>query len=433
MASKPLSDLASAPTEILTNITKYLIRRDLKALRLGNRRLNDIISESIFRAIIVEWKDGSLLQLKNIATSPKWSKQVNCIYWIFPLEQLSMDDTSDDDEDPMHPIVLDKEYQHLKKLSNVNQMEVLNSTCNMVASAGMCQTADFYELLRPAKLRPRTILIEDHEVQLAYSKKGDLTGFSIGRSARRPSAPLNVNSDAWFEEDIWWGYMEEEKARVNKKPAPDDVIDPLPADDEIESGPHTPASHTRSEASDEVTSIAAPERDDVGLALFESVPRLEWATLRSVTLDSIITGSEFLDILLRDCKKLAYLSLTNIDVVPRVDVVLQGIKLRKQMKKLVRVEINLTDIHQHHCDGQFSATDAELTKWVQGKKNFDLMAKLEDAFTWRAECSEDGDDDGNGLWDDGGEYDSDDLRAMIDPMSQYEYNYHSDDSGKWYR
>ena len=76
------SFLTYLPIEILLQIIAPLARKELKTLRLTNRKLYTIASEKLFESIAITTNEASYIQLLNIAASKDWSAQVRHIDWV---------------------------------------------------------------------------------------------------------------------------------------------------------------------------------------------------------------------------------------------------------------------------------------------------------------------------------------------------------------
>ena len=81
------TSFSSMPTEIVEDIFQYLPRKEKTYLRLMNHQCNAVVSETLFQFIVVKDTSRSMLQLKNIASSPFWARQVREILWHICLDE----------------------------------------------------------------------------------------------------------------------------------------------------------------------------------------------------------------------------------------------------------------------------------------------------------------------------------------------------------
>ena len=76
------ANLLDLPDEMLVLAVSFSQRKELKCLRLANRRLARISSENLFESIAISTTDHSIVQLLYVAGSPIYSKQVKYIDWV---------------------------------------------------------------------------------------------------------------------------------------------------------------------------------------------------------------------------------------------------------------------------------------------------------------------------------------------------------------
>ena len=68
--------LDSLPVEVLRPIIATLAMKELKALRLMNRKLCNVASDTLFKTLAISINAASYIQLLNVAASGLWSAQV---------------------------------------------------------------------------------------------------------------------------------------------------------------------------------------------------------------------------------------------------------------------------------------------------------------------------------------------------------------------
>ena len=74
--------LDSLPVELLRPIIASLAVKELKVLRLMNRKLCNVASETLFKTVTISTNATSYIQLLNVATSEFYSAQVRHLNWI---------------------------------------------------------------------------------------------------------------------------------------------------------------------------------------------------------------------------------------------------------------------------------------------------------------------------------------------------------------
>ena len=235
------SFLSNLSIEILRFITAPLTRKDLKALRLTNRKLHSIASENLFHSIAVTTNDASYLQLLNIAASDYWSAQVRHVDWVLLHEagkhpalaqELEFNElwTSRLKKQKVVPTKgqayygLELQCQLLKKIPNVqsvrfwsaNQSQRLNgggepweethapeardqiksNTMLYATNQNVPRSKDVFSILQHSKLTPRVVKTIVATLHLEFSSSKELK-----------SVEILGHSDYWGEGDQYRGVL----------------------------------------------------------------------------------------------------------------------------------------------------------------------------------------------------------------------------------
>ena len=363
--------LSSLPVELLRKVLEPLPRMQLKRVRLADRRLNSIASERLFHSIEVRHNANSMRQLKTISASNIWSRQVKCISWQLPIRPT--------DKAKIHhkitPAALWKCYPYLHRLPNVSTVVFLNSAFSLhlaiMAAAG---SLDLYSILRRAKLYPTTVISKDLKLRLSYTANKFLQGFD---AMVPPDAPLSSSDDA----------------------------DLMHVHDDFSEAAH-PEDEPRWE--DDYPS---------GLEIFPNIATLHTRSLRRVTLSSVSTHLQLLSDLLEGTLRLAELTLTNARLNPcSNESMIEEFLLRIERRKRVRtapISVTLDRVLVAGYYGDFSASDAELDSWVDGRQGVDaaFFTGAQEAFTPQTPNSSD--DEGEDEIDDDDELNDEQMEILM--------------------
>ena len=167
-------NLSSLPAELLRMITRLLTRKYLKVLRLMSRQLNSVVGGLLFRSILIHEGSGSMCQLKHIAESPIWSRQVQIIDWLLPMQV--EEDGPHESEITLNVAKLYESFEYVRNLTSVRQVAFMNTSWTI--DEGLRYepgTLDLCDILRFANLKPSTIISHAILLRLEHSKEGNCT------------------------------------------------------------------------------------------------------------------------------------------------------------------------------------------------------------------------------------------------------------------
>ena len=219
----PRASLNGLPTETLCQIVLGLERKDLKILRLMNRRLNQVANERMFESIEVATDDGSMRQLLYIISSDFLRRQVHHVNWSVlnepfkekPLSQMveldrsqlpsilarnlknHLPETSKSNIITGAPIYnnLDLQFHLMQRCLNIEvikfKYEDLEDAMEAFQSAGTSQTSlikrissprhdgnlvirDYFRTFSTTLFKPRTINMARSVMFLQYASGGEL-------------------------------------------------------------------------------------------------------------------------------------------------------------------------------------------------------------------------------------------------------------------
>ena len=168
--------ICSLPTEIVRNIIKHLTRRDLKCLRLMDRRLRIAASETLFHSLTVRNISSSQTQLEQVTASSFWADQVHSVDWLSfttrGLTRLFGADTPG--------FNLDRQIEHLRNLPNVRKVRfaLIPSSREFDVEYGPGDSPR--DLILRAHWRPAIVVIGSLLVRLGYATDGNIEWLEFG-------------------------------------------------------------------------------------------------------------------------------------------------------------------------------------------------------------------------------------------------------------
>ena len=105
------------------------------------------------------------------------------------------------------------------------------------------------------------------------------------------------------------------------------------------------------------------------LIYFGSIAVLEVDTLRSLELSVVCVNPKFLTAFLSNSLEMTRLSLHkvlfNSDLDEEMSSFLSAVKTRKERPQAANIVITLCEIHRPSSHGQFSASDSEISAWIE--------------------------------------------------------------------
>ena len=317
-----------------------------------NRKISIIASERLFEEISVRSDHSSISQLRNIASSPRWSSQVYSIHWHQSTGMhsniLSRDSSKYDSE-------IQVQSKLLRKLPNVRDVHFWILPMDMPFQAFEAFEKDLFELIRSSHMRPRKIHAMQIEAQVAYSERGFLKKLSIGISKEK----VSPNED----------YSVYDNSLGERLTHPD------------------------------------------SFGLSKSLATIEAVSLEAVALFDVAVDIAVLTSLLTKAIEMRQLTLTNVKLFGSsshhlVDLLLE-ISKRMGITSGAPLIVTLSNISQNMFDGCFSASHIEITEWVEGTASdmkSPFFVKAEDEFTPHKPPSESSEEDWEWDHDDRGGY-----------------------------
>ena len=397
------SFLNEVPVEILRSITAPLARKELKALRLTNRKLHSVASETLFESIAITTNGASYAQLLNIAASDFWSAQVRHLDWVLLraikgkeglAQELLFDKpwTStlhswgiiETGEQPKYYYGLDLQCQLVKRFPNIRTVSFWNADDNQRKGCEPwetppsetyvdCSIAKSYKIIESTKMFYITEDWEiDRDVLYYFPPPNDV--FSVLRKSNLTPRLIKT-----VKTKIQLDYSESRKLESVQ----------MRKDFSVE--PYRGAIDYHKDKEDLFS---------YDTSWFESLVRSDISELRTLRINNISIFIDNIDSLLEgSSSKLLNLDLDYVELVGDGDLVptvslLEVFKLHYDQGQFHDLKVTFRDLTCRGFRGLFSATEHQVRDWLEGRDD-ELLKTASSAFVEGLDDSdsdEDGDD-----------------------------------------